>query len=135
MKRQVAVKVLPRQFTFDPQFRSRFQREAEVIAALEHPFIVPVYDFGEHEEQPFIVMRYMPEGTLADRLKKGALPIPEVSAVLERVGSALDYAHSKGVIHCDVKPGISCSIRAAAPSFRTSALPSSPKMQRPTPGR
>src|SRR3990170_2245648 len=54
MKRQVAVKVLPRQFTFDPQFRARFQREAEAIAALEHPAIVPVYDYGEHDEQPFI---------------------------------------------------------------------------------
>jgi serine/threonine-protein kinase len=65
MKRKVAVKVLPRQFTFDPKFRSRFEREAEVIAKLEHPYIVPVHDFGEHEDQPFIVMRYMSGGTLA----------------------------------------------------------------------
>jgi serine/threonine-protein kinase len=105
MKRQVAVKVLPRQFTFDPQFRTRFQREAEVIATLEHPSIVPVYDFGDHEDQPFIVMRYMSGGTLADRLNQGPLPISEVATLFERIGSAVDYAHSSGVIHRDIKPG------------------------------
>jgi serine/threonine-protein kinase len=104
MKRQVAVKVLPHQFTFDPQFRTRFQREAEVIAALEHPNIVPVYDFGEHDGQPFIVMRFMPGGTLADRLAKVSLPLPEIGVILERIGAALDYAHSQGVIHRDIKP-------------------------------
>ncbi len=105
IKRQVAVKVLPRQFTFDPQFRTRFQREAEVIAALEHASIVPVYDFGEQEDQPFIVMRYMSGGTLADRLSSGALPIPEIATLYQRIASAVDYAHSKGVIHRDIKPG------------------------------
>ena len=105
IKRQVAVKVLPRQFTFDPQFRTRFQREAEVIATLEHPSIVPVYDFGEHEDQPFIVMRYMSGGSLADILSKGPMPIPEIAALFQRVGAAVDYAHSLGVIHRDIKPG------------------------------
>ena len=105
MKRQVAVKVLPRQFTFDPQFRTRFQREAEVVAALEHAYIVPVYDFGEFEDQPFIVMRYMSRGTLADRLAQGPLPLEEIAALFEQIGSAVDYAHSLGVIHRDIKPG------------------------------
>jgi len=105
IKRQVAVKVLPRQFTFDPQFKARFQQEAEVIATLEHASIVPVYDFGEHEDQPFIVMRYMSGGTLADLLGKGALPIPEIAALFQRIGAAIDYAHSLGVIHRDIKPG------------------------------
>lgn len=105
MKRQVAVKVLPRQFTFDPQFRTRFQREAEVIATLEHASIVPVHDFGEHDGQPFIVMRYMSGGTLADRLAQGPLPISEIATLFERIGSALDHAHSLGVIHRDIKPG------------------------------
>ena len=105
MKRQVAVKVLPRQFTFDPQFRTRFQREAEVIATLEHPHIVPVHDFGEHEDQPFIVMRYMSGGTLADLLSKGPLSLSEIATLFERIGSAVDYAHSLGVIHRDIKPG------------------------------
>jgi hypothetical protein len=105
MKRQVAVKVLPRQFTFDPQFRTRFQREAEVVATLEHPHIVPVHDFGEHEDQPFIVMRYMSGGTLADLLGKGPLPLSEIATLFEHIGSAVDYAHSLGVIHRDIKPG------------------------------
>src|SRR5512147_247534 len=96
IKRQVAIKVLPRQFTFDPQFRTRFQREAEVIATLEHPSIVPVYDFGEHEDQPYIVMRYMSGGTLADLLNSGPLPIHEIAALFERIGAAVDYAHSLG---------------------------------------
>jgi serine/threonine protein kinase len=105
IKRQVAVKVLPRQFTFEPEFRTRFQREAEVIAALEHASIVPVYDFGEYEDQPFIVMRFMSGGTLDHRLSTGPLPIPEIAALFERVGAAVDYAHSHGVIHRDIKPG------------------------------
>jgi len=105
MKRQVAIKVLPHQFTHDPQFRVRFQREAEFIAALEHGSIVPVYDFGEHEDQPYIVMRYLPGGTLRDRLTNGALPISEITPIFQSIASALDYAHKKGVIHRDIKPG------------------------------
>lgn len=105
MKRQVAVKVLPRQFTFDPQFRARFHREAEAIAALEHPAIVPVYDYGEHDEQPYIVMRYMPGGSLADRMAKGRLPLDEIAALFDRLAAALDIAHGRGMIHRDLKPG------------------------------
>ncbi|MGQ0603747.1 MAG: protein kinase domain-containing protein, partial [Anaerolineales bacterium] len=58
-RRDVAVKVLPREFLHDPTFRARFEREAQTIASLEHPAIVPVYDFGEEDGQPFIVMRLM----------------------------------------------------------------------------
>jgi serine/threonine protein kinase len=106
MSREVAIKVLPRQFTFDPQFRARFQREAQVIAKLDHPAIVPVFDFGEHEEQPFIVMRYMKGGSLADRLKEsGPIPVPQAAEILKRIGSALDEAHQKGIVHRDLKPG------------------------------
>jgi serine/threonine-protein kinase len=105
VNRQVAVKVLPRQITFDPQFRTRFQREAEVVAALEHDSIVPVYDFGEHDDQPYIVMRYLSGGTLADRLRNGPLPPAEISKLYARIGAAVDYAHRTGVIHRDIKPG------------------------------
>lgn len=72
--RQVAVKVLPQQFTHDPQFRVRFEREAKIIAALEHPCIVPVYDFGNEGNQPYIVMRYMAGGSLAERLRARSQP-------------------------------------------------------------
>ena len=105
MKRQVAIKVLPRQFTFDEQFRTRFQREAEIIAALEHPYIVPVHDYGEHEEQPFIVMRYMPGGSLLDRMARGPLGLTEISRIVSRVAEALDEAHARRIVHRDLKPG------------------------------
>lgn len=106
MKRQVAVKVLPRQFTFDEQFRARFEREAQVIAALEHPSIVPVYDFGEHDGQPYIVMRFMPGGSLADLLRRrGALTVSEAARVFQSIAGALDEAHRKGIVHRDLKPG------------------------------
>ncbi len=103
-KRDVAVKVLPAQFNHDPTFRVRFQREAETIAALEHPAIVPVYDFGEQDEQPYLVMRLMTGGSLANKLSGGPLSLEMCVAVLERIGSALERAHSKGMIHRDLKP-------------------------------
>lgn len=104
-QRPVAVKVLPKEFLHDPEFKARFTREARTIAALEHPAIVPVYDFGEHEDQPFLVMRLMNGGSLTDRLEQGPLSIDEASEILKRVGSALDRAHSQGIIHRDLKPG------------------------------
>jgi serine/threonine-protein kinase len=87
-KRDVAIKVLPAQFNHDPTFRARFQREAETIAVLEHPAIVPVYDFGEHNDQPYLVMRLMTGGSLGDRLDDGPLPLEQCAAVLKRIGSA-----------------------------------------------
>jgi formylglycine-generating enzyme required for sulfatase activity/tRNA A-37 threonylcarbamoyl transferase component Bud32 len=104
MKRQVAVKVLPQQFTFDPQFRARFEREAEIIANLQDPAIVPVHDYGEHDGQPYIVMRYMSGGSLRDRIAGRPLPLPEVARILQRLAPALDKAHRRGIIHRDLKP-------------------------------
>ncbi len=105
-KRDVAIKVLPREFLNDPSFRSRFDREAQIIASLEHAAIVPVYDFGEDEEagQPYIVMRYMPGGSLAERLNRSPLSLDDASRILERLASALDEAHAHGIIHRDLKP-------------------------------
>lgn len=104
-ERNVAIKLLPRQFLHDPTFRARFQREARMIAQLEHTAIVPVYDFGEHEEQPYLVMRFMDGGTLADLLANGPVPTQQAAFILQRIASALDYAHSRGIIHRDLKPG------------------------------
>ncbi len=103
-EREVAIKVLPIEFTHDPQFLARFRREAKVIAALEHPYIVPVYDYGEEGEQPFIVMRYMTGGTLANRIAGRPMPLAEIIAIVQRLAEALDEAHSRNIIHRDLKP-------------------------------
>jgi serine/threonine protein kinase len=104
-QREVALKVLPREFLHDPQFRARFEREAQLIAQLEHPAIVPVYDYGEDTGQLFIVMRLMRGGSLADRLQAHPLPVPEAARLVTRLARALDKAHEKGIIHRDLKPG------------------------------
>ena len=104
-EREVALKVLPSEMLHDPQFRTRFEREAKTIAMLEHPAIVPVYDFGEEDGQPFFVMRYMTGGSLSDRMKNGAMSIQEVAHLFGRLAPALDEAHAKGIIHRDLKPG------------------------------
>jgi branched-chain amino acid transport system substrate-binding protein len=103
-RRDVALKILPREFLHEQTFRARFEREAQSIAALEHSAIAPVYDFGEEEGQPFLVMRFMPGGSLTDRIQQGPLPLGGITAIMDRIGAALDFAHSKGIIHRDVKP-------------------------------
>ena len=104
-ERDVAIKVLPKEFLHDPQFRTRFDREAKTIALLEHPAIVPVYDFGEEEGQPYIVMRYMSGGSMSERIVQGAMSLEETVQLFNRLAPALDAAHAKGIIHRDLKPG------------------------------
>lgn len=103
IQRQVVVKVLMYSRTLDDVYREFFQQEAELIAALEHPCIVPVYDFGWHGEQPYIVMRYMSGGSLEDHLEKEELKLTEISHIFKRVADALDAAHAKKIVHRDVK--------------------------------
>ncbi|MCA9924959.1 MAG: serine/threonine protein kinase [Anaerolineales bacterium] len=104
IKRQVAIKVMSPEYTADPTFEDRFRLEAQIIATLDHSAIVPVYDFGFHGEQLFIVMPFMAGGSLADRLAEGPLAGKDILAVLDRIGSALDDMHGKGIIHRDIKP-------------------------------
>ena len=104
-EREVAVKVLPPELLHaDPQFRMRFEREAKIIAQLEHPSIVPVYDVGEEDNQPYFVMRYMSGGSLADRIKSGVFTIEQATKILEQIAPGLDEAHAKGIVHRDFKP-------------------------------
>jgi serine/threonine-protein kinase len=103
--REVAVKVLSRELSQDPAFLARFEREARTIASLEHPAIVPIYDFGEQEGQSFLVMRYMRGGSLVDRIRTGRVPLEQSLAILGRIAGALEHAHDHGVIHRDLKPG------------------------------
>ena len=104
-EREVALKVLPREMLHDVQFVTRFEREAKTIAMLEHPAIVPVYDFGEEDGQPYFVMKYMTGGSLSDRMKNGPMSIQEAARLLTHIAPALDDAHKKGIIHRDLKPG------------------------------
>jgi serine/threonine-protein kinase len=103
-ERRVAIKVLPRQFTEDLRSLQRFEGEAKMIASLEDPAIVPVYDFGQDEGWPYLVMRYMSGGTLGERMVGQPLALEEVSRYLNRLAPALDLAHEKGIIHRDLKP-------------------------------
>lgn len=104
IQRQVVVKVLMYSRTLDEVYREFFHHEAELIAALEHPCIVPIYDFGWHGQQPYIVMRYMSGGTLDDRIRKSDLKHTEIGQVFKRVADALDAAHARKIVHRDVKP-------------------------------
>src|SRR5512134_2881490 len=110
LDREVAIKVVAREYQDDAAFTERFQREARAVAALRHPQIVQVYDFGQDAGSYYMVMEYVPGRSLADRLAElRALGQPmtagEALPILSQVAAALDYAHANGVIHRDVKPG------------------------------
>ncbi|MBI5295832.1 MAG: protein kinase [Chloroflexi bacterium] len=104
LDRYVALKVLHPAFNEDKSFELRFQREARVVAKLEHPHIVPIYDYAEHEHRPYLVMKFIPGETLKARLLRGPLTSEEIQDVVDSVGSALGYAHRQGILHRDIKP-------------------------------
>jgi len=102
--REVAIKVLPREMLHDSQFRARFEREIKMVAGLEHPAIVPVYDVGDEDGQPYFVMRLMTGGSLAGMISKGKIPLEETAIIVSKIAQGLAYAHKKGIIHRDLKP-------------------------------
>lgn len=104
LDRYVAIKALHPAFGEDQSFLARFQREARLVAKLEHPNIVPVYDYSEHEGRPYLVMKFIEGDTLKARLTKGPLTASEIENIVETVGSALAYAHKQGILHRDIKP-------------------------------
>jgi len=104
VQRPVIVKVLTYKFAMEKSLREFFQQEAKIIASLEHPYIVPVYDFGWHGAQPYFVMRYMVGGSLQDKLKRRELKLAEFAKILGRICEALDAAHARKIIHRDIKP-------------------------------
>ena len=95
LDRHVALKVLRQEFLHDPMFAKRFEREAKVVAKLEHPNIVPIYDYGIDDGIPWMAMRMLPVGSLADLLKQGRLDRRRVVAILTQVAEALDHAHGQ----------------------------------------
>lgn len=104
MNRPVALKILPRELMKDDSYIQRFQREVDVVAKLEHRNIVPVYDHGEFDGQPYIAMRLMNAGSVDDLLMNGPLSPDELLKIISQIAPALDYAHTRNVLHRDLKP-------------------------------
>ena len=104
-RRNVAVKLVSSNLQENLVFRERFEREAHLIAKIEHPAIVPVYDFGEQDNQSYLVMRYMPGGSLTNKIKEGALTYRYATQIVSQIAPALDAVHSQGIVHRDLKPG------------------------------
>jgi serine/threonine-protein kinase len=104
MDRHVAIKVMPYQFAQREEFIKRFRQEVRLIARLEHPHILPVYDYGESEDLPYLVMRFLDAGTLTDRIRLKKLSLAEIDRIFTQLAEALAYAHEQGVIHRDIKP-------------------------------
>ncbi|QKE84800.1 serine/threonine-protein kinase [Arthrobacter sp. NEB 688] len=105
LDREVAVKTIDLRRVPDESGPARFEREARVTAGISHPNVVTVHDAGVEDETAYLVMELLPGRSLADRLRSGPLPVDEVVDVGEQVASALEAAHTRGLVHRDVKPG------------------------------
>src|SRR5499433_1221056 len=104
LSRSVAIKFLPEAFSHDPERLARFQREARVLASLNHPNIAAIHGVEEVNGRHFLVMELVAGETLADRIKRGAIPIEEALPIAKQIAEALEEAHEKGIIHRDLKP-------------------------------
>src|SRR5262249_15897355 len=104
LKRDVAIKILPEEFSRDPDRVARFQREAEVLASLNHPNIGSIYDLEEAEGSRFLVLAFVEGETLAERIGRGAIPVEEALTIARNICEALEAAHEKGITHRDLKP-------------------------------
>jgi serine/threonine protein kinase len=104
LSRDVAIKVLPEQFTKDPQRLARFEREAKLLASLNHPNIAAIHSFEHSDEIHFLVLELVPGETLAERVAKGPVPVEEALEVCRQIAEGVEAAHEKGVIHRDLKP-------------------------------
>ena len=104
LNRQVALKSLPEAFATDPARLARFQREAQVLASLNHPGIAAIYGLEESDGTRALVLELVEGPTLADRIAKGPIPVDEALPIAKQIAEALEAAHEAGVIHRDLKP-------------------------------
>src|SRR5437870_6806636 len=104
LKRDVAIKILPEEFSLDPERIARFHREARAIAALNHANIAAIHELGETRTTKFLVLELVEGDTLAQRIQRGPLPVEEALNIARQIGEALEAAHEKGIIHRDLKP-------------------------------
>ena len=102
--REVAVKVLPEAWAFDADRAARFEREAQVLAALNHPHIAALYGMEQSNGRHFLVMELVEGETLAERLHRGPLPVKDALTIAHQIAEALEAAHEQGIVHRDLKP-------------------------------
>ena len=104
LRREVALKILPDSFALDPDRLQRFEREAQLLAALNHPHIGAIYGLEDGGSVRALVLELVEGPTLADRVASGPLPMPEALAIAQQIADALDAAHERGIVHRDLKP-------------------------------
>ena len=104
LDRHVALKVLPEAFASDPERTARFQREAKVLASLNHPHIAALFGLEEHDGRHLLTMELVGGETLADRIARGPIPVDEALPIARQIADALEAAHEQGIIHRDLKP-------------------------------
>src|SRR5262245_52424437 len=113
LRRDVALKFIPQELAKDPQIMGRFEREAQVLASLNHPNIAAIYGLEENEGHPALVMELVPGEELAALIKRGKVPLAEALRIALAITEALEAAHDKGIIHRDLKPA---NVKLGSPS-------------------
>ena len=104
LNRKVALKLLPREFTKDKERIRRFEREARTVTALNHPYILTIYDIGQFNSATFIASEFIDGETLRQKIQSSKIPLKEILMIVIQVAEALDAAHRAGIIHRDIKP-------------------------------